>query len=210
MIEGQRDLTPDMLTELSGDTVALVTFFYADFPDGPVRIWTGIGTLEWDGEDWLGVGSYISTSAITESADTAIKTIDVALSGLDPSLITALDTEYHQREGKMFLGLVGASGIIGDPYLLFHGRLDSDEVTIQKSNNDGVGNATVKLVVTDFLGDLLRPRIWRYTHEDQQALYPDDGDLFLEYVPQLQNLQLNWGKPANAAQQGGQRGVYKS
>jgi hypothetical protein len=76
-------------------------------------------------------------------------------------------------------------------------------VTPSLKPGEGGGAATVRLKATDFMGDLLRPRIWRYTHTDQQALYPTDGDDFFEFVPQLQNLQLNWGKPANASQQGG-------
>jgi hypothetical protein len=40
--------------------------------------------------------------------------------------------------------------------------------------------------------DLQRPRERRYTHEDQQIDHP--GDMGFEYVSQLQELNLAWGK----------------
>ena len=174
-------------------TVEMVFLFYADFPSGAVRVWTGIGNLELLQETWLGVGDLISIPEIEESTDTNIKRVSVKLSGLNPTLLSALqDDDYHHRDGEIYLALVNENGIINDPYLMFKGRLDSDEIDLDSET------ATVTLKVVDFMADLLKPRPWRYTHEDQQALHPGENDLGLEFVNQLKNLELPWGKPANA------------
>ena len=174
----------------------MIILFHADFPSGAIRIWTGLGSLDWNGDTYLGVGDLVSVSGTVEGSDTSVKSLVVTLAGLDASLLGALENDdYHSREGNVWMGLLDDSGIIPDPYLLFNGRLDSDEIIIK----GGKGATTVNLTVTDYLADLLRVRAWRYTHEDQQALYPGEGDKGLEFVPKLQNLEISWGKAANSS-----------
>ena len=40
-----------------------------DFPEKPIRAWTGIGTITWDGKTWTGVGDLGRIGPIEESAD---------------------------------------------------------------------------------------------------------------------------------------------
>jgi hypothetical protein len=197
--DGLRGLTPEMREAVIAGVIKIIFLFEADFPSGPVRVWTGLGTLQWDDKEWLGVGSLINVESISDDTDTSIRSMVTTLSGLDPTLLGNLETDdYHQREGSVWLGLINDAGIVPDPYLIFNGRLDSDEVIIAGAKGDSM----VRMTVTDYMGDLLRVRAYRYTHEDQQALYPGEGDLGLEFVNELQEKKINWGIPGNATPRG--------
>jgi hypothetical protein len=78
--------------------------------------------------------------------------------------------------------------VIGAPVSLFRGLMDSDSV------KDTGTEVSVTMSLESAMSDQLRPRVYRYTHEDQQTLYPDAGDKGLEFVAALQNLQLRWGE----------------
>jgi hypothetical protein len=80
-------------------------------------------------------------------------------------------------------------GFIEAPVLLFDGRMDMVEVT------DGGRIATIALAAENRLRDLERPRLRRYTSQDQQSEYP--GDLGFDFVPELQELEIRWGAPAS-------------
>ena len=65
---------------------------------------------------------------------------------------------------------------IGAPVTLFRGLMDSDSV------KDSGGEVSVTISLESAMSDQLRPRIFRYDHEDQQTRYPDEGDKGLEFV----------------------------
>ncbi|GAG41716.1 unnamed protein product, partial [marine sediment metagenome] len=176
------------------NVVSPIFLFFADFPTDPVWLWTGYGELVHEGNTYLGTGELLQISEVEEAEDTRVKEITVTMTGLDADLLDDIRGNYHNRSAKIWFGLLDDGGIIADPYLMFHGSMDSDRVIVP----GGTDTAVVNLKATDYLADLLRPRIRRYTNEDQQSLYPDDNDVGLEFVNQLQQLQIAWGKAANA------------
>ena len=164
---------------------------YANFPDGEIRIWSGFGTLYAAGQEWLGLGSMIAIEDITETADTAQNGMSVKLAGIPSDLFSAVILgNYQNRRAEVSLVVFDADGeIIGEPVTLFRGLMDSDTV------RDTGREVSVTIHLESALSDQLRPRIFRYTHEDQQTKYPAAGDKGLEFVAALQNLQLKWGTP---------------
>jgi hypothetical protein len=187
-----RDLTPSMLTEIVADEVRPILLFEGQFASGYVRLWTGFGSVSWDGKTWTGAGHLIGVSEIAETSDIVAAGITVSFSGVDPSLVSAAISEARQgMPGKIWVGLLDDTGaIIADPYLAFTGRLDVPEIS------DGENQCTITIAYESRLIDLNRTREWRYTHESQQVLYP--GDLGLEYVAAIQDLKITWGQPSQA------------
>ena len=186
----ERILDPDTTAALGEGVVRLAVLAYADFPSGPVRIWSGIGTLYADGHEWAGVGGLLSIEDVTETVDSAQSGMAVKLSGMPSALFTSVTLgDYQNRRASVMLAVFDPAGdLIGSLVYLFRGLMDSDAV-----RDDG-SEVSVTMTLESALSDQLRPRVYRYTHEDQQTLYPDEEDKGLEFVAALQSLQLNWGK----------------
>jgi hypothetical protein len=74
--------------------------------------------------------------------------------------------------------------LLADPVPLAELRMDTMAIVEGR-------DARITLTAEGELGDLDRPRVRRYTNEDQQAEFP--GDRGFEYVPSVQELNFKWG-----------------
>jgi len=161
-----------------------------DFPNEPVRAWSGIGTLTWDGHDWIGVGTLGEVAAIEETLEVRATGGEFRLSGVPSDLLLEVSqTPLQNRPVKLWLSFMQEDwlGLAADPVLIFQGRMDTLEIT------DGGSTATIVLRAENRLRDLERERIRRYTTEDQASEYA--GDLGFAYVPELQEFEIHWGSP---------------
>lgn len=182
-----RSLTTAFASSITAVQVMPVLLFYADFPTGAVRCWSGYGDLVWSGNTYTGIGNLGAVNRIDESTDQGAKGIIFSLTGIPSALIvTALTEAYQGRACSLWLATLDASFVpIADPYLFFSGRMDIMEI------EDSGETATIRLTGENRLIDLNRARARRYTHEDQQIDY--SGDLGLEYVAGLQDKKIYWG-----------------
>jgi hypothetical protein len=192
-----RSLTTDFKNAIDAAKVSPIMLFYADFPSGAVRAWTGYGDLIWDSNTYAGVGTFGGVDRIDEGTDQAARGVVFTLSGIPSALIAiALADAYQGRTCSLWLGAMDANNaIIADPYLFFSGRMDVMEI------EDSGDTATIRLTGENRLIDLNRARARRYTHEDQQIDYA--GDLGLEYVTGLQDKKIYWGVGGNGFPAGG-------
>lgn len=157
-----------------------------DFDSGNVRMWNGYGDLVIDGESYIGAGTLLAISSIEETGEIAARGVTMTLSGISSEIISvALAENYQNRAARIYIGSLAEDGSASS-YQLFGGRLDV--MTIEESGE----TATVSATAESRLIDLERPRARRYTSEDQKSLYP--GDLGLDYVNDLQDKTLDWGK----------------
>ena len=187
----ERNMSAAMREAVTGSVFRPILFVYASFPDIEVRLWSGLGSIEWDGHTWLGMGSILGVEDITETTDSASQGISLQLSGMPSSLFEAAALgNYQNRPAKVWLGALDESmQLIMEPYLFFSGVMDSDRVD---ENGETV---TVTIFAESRLSDQLKSKVFRYSHEDQQTLYPLDNDKGLEFVAALQDSTLNWGTP---------------
>lgn len=155
------------------------------FDSGAVRLWNGYSDATINGSEFIGSGSLISVAGVEESGEVAARGTSIALSGIDASLISlALQENYQNRTAKIIVGTID-DGVF-TTYTLFAGRMDVMEI------EEGSETATIRVTAENGLIDLERPRSARYTSEDQKTYYPND--LGLDYVADLQDKQINWGK----------------
>ena len=188
-----RDLTAGMLTGIAAGTVRPIIFYEGEFPlaGSPsgvqyLRLFTGLGTISWDGHTWTGGGHMISISPIEESADIKAVGFTVMISGLPSENIErAVSSVQQGLAGKLWLGLLDAAGsLIADPYLLRRGKFD---VSVIESDGQ---TCSIAAQYEDRLVDLEKPRGRRYTPEDQRLDYPND--LGFAYVTSMQDISINW------------------
>jgi len=184
-----RDLTAAVATEAQATDVRVEALAHFQFDSGSLRLWTGLGDLSWSGDTYTGAGDLGAISPVEEAA--AVKTSDLtfSLSGLPASLVTtALSEHYQGRVAEMWVGFFDdAWALIDDPVQLFAGRVDVMSVV------DNGDTASISVTATNRLKDLDRPNNPRfYTLADQQQDFP--GDLGFQYVPEMQNAVIVWGK----------------
>lgn len=157
-----------------------------EFDSGILRLWNGYIDLTIDGKAFVGSANLMAISGIEETGEIAAKGVNITLSGISTELISvALQENYQNRTARIYVGAIANDGSVAS-YQAFGGRMDV--MTIEENGE----TATISLSAENRLIDLERPRIRRYTSEDQKSLYP--GDLGLDYVNDLQDKTLDWGK----------------
>lgn len=183
-----RDLTNAVKTAIVADQVLPILLFQGEFASGFVRVWSGIGDLSWNSEVWSGVGNLGGVSNIQENSDIQANGVTVTMSGIPSDLISLVLGDVIQGKlGKIYFGFLNVNGtIIDDPVLMFEGRLDVPQIS------ENGGDATIQISYESRLIDLQKSRESRYTNEDQQRIYA--GDLGFEFVPDLADKQITWGK----------------
>lgn len=190
-----RDLTAGALAQIAATELQPILLFRAEFQSGTIYIWNGIGNLSWNSQTWIGVGTFMSFSDIEESTEVKAVGASITLSGIPSDLVsTALSDVRQNKPGKLYLGFLSSGSIVSDPYLIFAGRLD---VVHLDESSEG---STISLQYESRLIDLSRPRVFRYTPEDQEREFA--GDLGMEFVPALQDKKVTWGRITNAIPSG--------
>lgn len=183
-----RETTPAFAAALADQDLRPVLFFEGQFASGWVRIWSGLGSAQWNGQSWSGAGSLLGLGSIEETGEVVAGGTAISLSGVPLDLVQMAIAEARQGlPGRVWLGLLGEDGgIIADPVQAFSGRLDVPEI------KDDADSCTITISYESRLIDLTVARTWRYTHESQQVLYP--GDLGFEYVTAIQDREITWGR----------------
>jgi hypothetical protein len=165
--------------------------FYAefDFSGGWFRVWSGVGnvTIAALSRTFGGVGTFGGFEEIRESGDIAAQGLAFTLSGIPSALVaTVLGENYRGRPCTMWVGFVNSGGTLLDtPLELYSGFMD--RITIE----DTGATSTIRLDTENHLAELRKPRVVRWTHEEQQRLYP--GDMALEYLAKIWERPIVWG-----------------
>lgn len=183
-----RAMTADMLAAIVAGHVNVAVFYEGAFINGSggtdyLRLWTGVGSIDWNGATWSGGGRLLDISPITESGTLKAVGFDVTITGvLASNVAIAVESGRRSRRqyGKLWLAVFDAAGaLVADPYLLKRGKLNKMPIS------DDAETATITVRYEDRLLGLQRASERRWTHEDQQLRSP--GDLGFEYVEALQD-----------------------
>ena len=164
--------------------VAPVILCELDFATGVFRVWSGLGTLNWVGRSFEGIGDIGAMGEVEETVELRAVRLTLALSPVPQEVIDIALSErsYRLRPARLWLALLDADGaFVADPFPLWAGIMDTMEVV------DGT-EPRVTLACESRLVDLERAEVRRYTDADQQAEYP--GDRFFEFVPALQDAEI--------------------
>lgn len=157
-----------------------------EFDSGTLRFWNGYSPVTIEGNSFLGAGSLLSISEIEETSEIKAAGAAVILSGISTDIISiALTESYQNRTATIYTGTVTADLTITG-YAVFKGLMD----TMQIAENGST--ARIELNLENRLITLERPRILRYTSEEQKTLFP--GDLGLEFIDDIQDRTIEWGK----------------
>lgn len=155
---------------LRNGTATRHAFVELDHPLDVVRLWTGTGTMTWNGNDWLGVGALGAVGEVSDTKDVQAHDLSLQISGVNPMTVTLADGQVRGRSMTMWSRwLDNATGAwFPDSAILFGGMMDT--VTTAESG----GQAIMTLVCRSPLFNWSdSPKVY-YSNEEWQALYPGD------------------------------------
>jgi hypothetical protein len=205
-----RDLSNDTIISINENVV--YPFFATELKfdgDNTLRMWTGQGTLVLeDGTQWVGLGQMLNISSIEETSEIAVKGATLTLSGVPSEVLSlALSEPYQGRVCNIYFGTFVQGSLLQESasYILlqdgsrinledqsktfselFSGYMD--QMNIEESGE----TSTIQLLVENKLIDLERARVARFTSGYQKSIYA--GDLGFDFVEDLQDKQISWGK----------------
>ena len=204
-----RDLTPSVVDSLDDDV--FYPFFAIELlfdGDQTLRLWTGVGTLNYQGQEWYGTGSMLQVDSVEETTEIAAKGASLTLSGVPQEVLSlALTQPYQGRKANIYFGNFSRGNILqenSDFILLQDGSkiaLEAGSTNLsqifsgymdQMNIEEGPDTCTVQLTLENKLVDLERPRVARFTSAYQKSVYP--GDLGLDFVEDLQDKEIVWGR----------------
>lgn len=182
-----RGLSVAQQAAVAASVVRPVMFVRMDFLAQPVLVHTSIGDLVTLGETYKGVGNLGSIAPIKEGTLPRSYGAQFTISGVDPALVATVQTEHYRgRDIRVYVGFLDSDHkVIGTPIQEWRGRMDYCDISIGAS-------AAITLNAESRLADCDRARTRRYTHEDQQDLYP--GDLGFEFVAAMVSKEIVWGR----------------
>ena len=181
-----RTIDSATLAALAEPHVEWVVFVRLELDSGVVAFTSLLDDYDFDGHTYEGVGVLGNISEAAENSKLDPSRFDVTLSGINPSVLAAtLNENYFNRPLLCHLGVrdQNTGSIIGSPFLFFAGTIDKMDCTYGEESS-------VTVQASDEISDWERPRIERYTDEEQRAQYP--GDTGFRFVAQLSDKKIIW------------------
>ena len=172
----------------AAEIAAVVLLAKLEYDGGTSFVNTGVSTITYDGDDYLGVGDFGGMSGVNETSEVQESSVTLTLSGVDSGLISvAFNEDYQGRPATLYMGFLdGDHALIDDPVIIFKGRMDTQNISIQG------GTGTISLTVISAQAGILKSIERRYNNQSQQSLYT--GDLGMEFVSQAKEKPVTWGQ----------------
>jgi hypothetical protein len=182
----ERTLDSDLKTGAESPTFNYVIFVELAFPSGTVRVHNSVGTLEFGGNDYLGVGAFGSIEAMEESIDLVDNPVKVTLSSITQEIIDAIQTDdIYNRDADIYLGALNADGELeGTPTNWISGYMEHASLLLGENNG-------VVIQIQTRAARLKQRNGKRFTLEDHDQDY--SGDLFFEFLDNVIEAQVQWG-----------------
>jgi hypothetical protein len=197
-----RNLSTEMQAVSTAEVVRPIMFVECEFDSGDINLWNGVGSLAYNGKNYIGAGNLLAVEPVSESTDLRANGTSVTLSGLNNTLVgLAKDEDYQGRALTVKLGAMDESNdVIADPVIMFSGFMDTMMLT------DSGESSTITIDVENKLIQMDRARVRRFTDNDQRIDYPNDDGF--SFVTKIQDREINWGVPfPNAERTGGTTGT---
>ena len=163
----------------------LAQLAWIDHPSGEIRLWTGIGDLEYAGHTWTGAGVLGSVGPISYSRELSVQDVTLSLRGLKAEDTVRLSSDVRGRRAQTWLACLDDGQVVPDPMQTLD--LVCDYQSYQISDD---GQATVSIIAHTAFYTLQRAVNEVWSDQDQQLHFP--GDTGMALIPELQTKELQW------------------
>jgi hypothetical protein len=149
-------------------------------------VWTGVGTLAWNGHSYRGIGSLGKLGGVSETSAVSAEGTSASLSGIDPALLGECMSDIQLgAPATIWFALFDQNlNVLGAPYPLFVGTIDQPSLQLS------LDELAISLKLENKLVNLQRASNRRYTSADQQLYYP--GDRAFNWIEILGDQALLW------------------
>lgn len=173
---GELVVPPDVVAALDSGSVRLPLCLRLRFKAGDVRVWTGHGDIEIDGEVWRGAGVLSDLPELEQLLNGEASRMTLEASGVDQRVMGSAVAEADEVEGRDleigFVVLDGAGQVIGGLQAL--DTVVMDRVTVDRQGGTGGALRSVALEASSPLAARSTPGRAYYTDRDQQRRHPGD------------------------------------
>ena len=180
-----RNLSAPMIQGITATNVSLCFLVDLTLTTGVTHIWSGVGTVTFNGNTYAGVGSLGSIGDIAEGTDVKAQGTSITLSGIDPALMADSLNDIQLGAPCTIWMATFSGGAITAAYQLYVGTVDRPVMPI------GPTSMQITLALENKLLNLQRPNMRRYTSADQRIYYTDD--IGFHWVEPLSDMALRWG-----------------
>ncbi len=157
-----------------------------DHPAGYVRAWTGIGTLQFGGHDWVGIGALGGVQGLQAASDIQIVDHAYILTNIPPDYEEFVNAKVKGRRASAYIAFLDdANKVIVEPLLI--GRTTLDTNTLQVSES---GSINLVIRGQSDLWQLEKPLNIALTSEEQKRRFP--GDTGFDYITKLTVQRIAW------------------
>jgi hypothetical protein len=164
-----------------------VVFVELGFTSGTQRLTTASATIDWNGFAWAGLGGLLAIDPLREAESTEIIGGKLRVSGVPSSEISkALTEDVRGKPITIYFGVMSEALAIVDAPVEFFGFMN--RYTFRRGNP----TAELELSFESELASARRPRVRRYTQEDQQRDYPDDT--YFAHINKIAEMNIKIGR----------------
>lgn len=181
-----RGVHADVITELAKNAFNTAHLISIDF-DTPVYLTESAVAIASGGTTYLPSSALKSISTISETSQIQVGSITISLSSVSQEYVAILLSQGYIDKRVMISRVLlnDDYSIIGDPILLFDGRVQS--FTIQ----DGVNSSAINLVASSHWADFQK-KSGRRTNSNSQKMH-FTSDKGFEFAPNTMR-DLKWGR----------------
>lgn len=153
----------------------------------PVYAHSGLGIINFEGNDYLGVGRVAGLEGLEESTAIVPTAVTVQLDGLSSDFFDeALNSANYGDKVTLYLGYRNDDGtLIDEPWILYRGRVESPRLRRGAEN-------TISFTIQHELAVLKKTIGTKFSDEEQQRRYP--GDTAFARIEQMSTVELIWGR----------------
>ena len=181
-----RGLTSNIKAELATNKLNPVNLIYLNIAGGQ-RYTDHYKDIVFDANTYSATSLFLGLSEVAESAEVAVDNITLAFTGADQTIISLLlNNEYMEKEAEIYKGFLDSSQVlIGDPFLLFKGRVESFSL------EEDANGSQISISIASHWSDFERIQS-RKTNTSTQQLY-FAGDVGFDFSSQTVQ-DIKWGK----------------
>ena len=176
--------------QLRGKAIRLALLAQLDLITGTERLWSGIGTLNYGGFVWAGIGKLGRITGAGQSSEIRVSETIYELSGVQDlaALSIYLANPIRGRAAKAWLVVLDEKGeVIPDPIQIDETILDAAAMHYAED-----GTAVLSLRGTSAIFDLRKPKGRYLTSEQLKEDYP--GDTGFDRISGLASRAVSWTK----------------
>lgn len=181
----ERSLGTELKSSAQSPAFTYVIMAKIQFENTPLYTHNGVGKITYDGNNYLGVGSFGRIEPYIETLELSEQPIRLQLISLDDDIITEInDYNMFGADVDLYIAAVDeANQLDGTPFNWLVGHVERPSMIVGERN-------ILTLDIQTRASRLKKKNNKRWTLEEHQKQYP--GEVALMYLPYITNATPTW------------------